>query len=95
MDEDYPTHGLRIKEQSECFCLSKVGQMLSNPMFTASLTKYVREAFLVLSMQKARLGDRAGREKELSSVPITSESLHDHEQILDHLDYLVTPNHIY
>lgn len=64
-------------------------------MIIASLTKHVRELFLALSMQKARLGDRAGREKELSSVPITSESLHDPEQILDHLVYLVTPNHIY
>lgn len=70
--------------------------MLNNPMFTASLTKRVREAFLALSMQRARLGDDgAGREKELPSVPITSESLQDHEQILDHLVYLVTPNHIY
>lgn len=69
--------------------------MPNNPMFTASLTNHVREAFLALSMQRARLGDGAGREKELPSVPITSESLQNHEQILDHLVYLVTPNHIY
>ena len=46
-------------------------------------------------MQKARSGDRAERGKELFPDPVTSESLHDPEQILDHLIYSITTNHFY
>lgn len=54
-----------------------------------------REAFLTSSVQKARLGVRAGKAKELSPVPVTAESLHDPEQILDHLFIQSSPNHTY
>lgn len=54
-----------------------------------------REAFLTSSVQKASLGVRAGKEKEPSPVSVTSESLHDPEQMLDHLFIQSHPSHIY
>lgn len=54
-----------------------------------------REAFLTSSVQKARLGVRDGKEKELSPAPVTSQSLYDPEKILDYLFTQSPPNHIY